>query len=275
MNIGCDWKISGISIYFSTYLYGIQVHYTDTQDQQYVSRWHYYDYTAPDRYEHYEFEPNEFITEFEGSLDTYWYRIIFRTNLGREISYGYIYGKNYKVTFPNGTPLIALGGTFDSYLYQLKFYVNVLGDQVCTCGTSVLGDGICTPECNSEACGNDGGDCEGVDLAIFDRSVLAPEPNFCKCFPDLVGNGYCNQECNNEGCGWDGGDCLRDTENGCKLAQFYTYGKPSTYAAFRFDELAETSVSCTRKIAALRIYFSSYVERMQVDYYDNGEYIEG
>jgi len=51
-------------------------------------------------------------------------------------------------------------------------------------------------ECNTEACGFDGGDCAGT---------CAPG-----CVEAWRGDKVCDDECNTGTCAWDGGDCLRE-----------------------------------------------------------------
>ena len=74
---------------------------------------------------------------------------------------------------------------------------------------SVVGDGFCNDETNTENCNYDGGDCCGYN-------VNADFCSDCKCYVNetcvagthpLVGDGLCNDETNNEICSYDGGDC--------------------------------------------------------------------
>lgn len=67
-----------------------------------------------------------------------------------------------------------------------------------------VSDGFCNGgDYMSDACSNDGGDCEGC---------IAHDP-------DLIGDGHCDLNYNTTFCSWDGGDCLQgsgDGDSDCK-----------------------------------------------------------
>jgi len=73
------------------------------------------------------------------------------------------------------------------------------------------GNGRCDRECNTNACGFDGGDCRPAPPPPPPRPQgcgrgRAANPNHC---PARAGDGQCNPECNTSACGFDGGDCQR------------------------------------------------------------------
>ena len=64
----------------------------------------------------------------------------------------------------------------------------------CVCGVFEI-VGVCTPDCDNEECGYDGGDCtQTCDYSICDYTSL--------------GDGICNPECRNQTCGFDYCDCF-------------------------------------------------------------------
>lgn len=70
----------------------------------------------------------------------------------------------------------------------------------------VLGNGICDPELNIQACNFDNGDC-----AEFNASF----PQCLASIPSKIGNGICDDffPYNSKLCGYDGGDCLLPDSN--------------------------------------------------------------
>ncbi|CEM25079.1 unnamed protein product [Vitrella brassicaformis CCMP3155] len=97
------------------------------------------------------------------------------------------------------------------------------------CRPFLLGNGVCDAECNTEACGNDGGDCKGdlcasgchpehrgdgfcdplcnVAACKFDDGDCEAVKGCPGCSPPLLGDGQCDEVCNVEACNWDEGDC--------------------------------------------------------------------
>jgi hypothetical protein len=69
-------------------------------------------------------------------------------------------------------------------------------------------NGVCNPECNTPACGLDGGDCRAPPPPPPPRE----EPSCARGYPashcpSRASNGVCDPECNTNACGQDGGDC--------------------------------------------------------------------
>lgn len=65
-------------------------------------------------------------------------------------------------------------------------------------------NGVCDQECNTLACGYDGGDCRGPTTTPAPSCAPGYPATHC---PSLARNGVCNPECNTNACGLDGGDC--------------------------------------------------------------------
>ena len=78
-------------------------------------------------------------------------------------------------------------------------------------------NGVCDPECNTQRCGFDGGDCRPPPPVTTTRrppppTTPAPVPSCNRRYPadycpGRAGNGRCDPECNTPACGNDGGDC--------------------------------------------------------------------
>ncbi|XP_078604177.1 pappalysin-1-like isoform X2 [Branchiostoma floridae x Branchiostoma japonicum] len=60
------------------------------------------------------------------------------------------------------------------------------------CEPSMVGNGVCNPDCKHEVTGNDGGDCDELEQ---------------QCQVEMVGDGTCDTSCNRVYHHWDGGDC--------------------------------------------------------------------
>ena len=95
--------------------------------------------------------------------------------------------------------------------------------QGCLAGRSVnycptrARNGVCDPECNTQRCGFDGGDCQPPPPTTrrpppttrpppTQRPSCTPRYPADYC-PSKAGNGRCDPECNTRACGNDGGDC--------------------------------------------------------------------
>lgn len=119
------------------------------------------------------------------------------------------------------------------------------------CMSAMLSDGTCDEACNVEACGFDGGDCDGASgtspddvveagslpqastrepaasmpiLGDSPSKAEAPEtstlPDFlCApgCVERWIGDGDCDEKCNTEACRFDNGDCI-DTSGAAEAA---------------------------------------------------------
>jgi len=76
---------------------------------------------------------------------------------------------------------------------------------------SMSRNGVCNPECNTPACGSDGGDCSRAPPPP--PPPPTPEPSCARGYPashcpTRARNGICDPECNTNACGKDGGDCV-------------------------------------------------------------------
>ncbi|CAH1277580.1 PAPPA [Branchiostoma lanceolatum] len=60
------------------------------------------------------------------------------------------------------------------------------------CEPSMVGNGVCNPDCKHEVTGNDGGDCDELEQ---------------QCQVEMIGDGTCDTSCNRVYHHWDGGDC--------------------------------------------------------------------
>ena len=95
------------------------------------------------------------------------------------------------------------------------------------CNTSLVNNGFCDDETNTENCFYDGGDCCGpCVIQIFctvceciDSSAYNLTPN------PLVANGFCNDETNNADCSYDGGDCCGTCINTDFCSQCECFGE--------------------------------------------------
>lgn len=77
---------------------------------------------------------------------------------------------------------------------------------------SVHKNGVCNPECNTPACGLDGGDCRAPPPPDPREE---PKPSCARGYPashcpSRASNGICDPECNTNACGQDGGDCRQE-----------------------------------------------------------------
>ncbi len=93
------------------------------------------------------------------------------------------------------------------------------------------GDGRCHQECNTRACGFDGGDCRPTPPPVIPtppprQGCLRGRPyDYC---PSRAGDGVCHRECNTRACNFDGGDCRRPpppppTRTGCLRGRPFDY----------------------------------------------------
>lgn len=81
-------------------------------------------------------------------------------------------------------------------------------------------NGICDPDCYSDICGNDGGDCDEIKKAC---QKAAPA-----CTNEKFGNGMCEEECNYEVCSFDLSACSGHPATWvCKLERITT--SPTTF----------------------------------------------
>ncbi|CEM05854.1 unnamed protein product [Vitrella brassicaformis CCMP3155] len=110
------------------------------------------------------------------------------------------------------------------------------------CPDDWIGDRWCDGPCAVEACGNDGGDCEGWcapgcspkdihgraamindgrcdEACNVEESICSPMSAFnyiaCDCPQEKLGNWECDTECNTEACNRDGGDCKGECSTSC------------------------------------------------------------
>ncbi|CAH1270963.1 PAPPA [Branchiostoma lanceolatum] len=92
-----------------------------------------------------------------------------------------------------------LNEAFQSYniswsLTQVNIYNTSLRRTtiISDCEPSMVGNGVCNPDCKHEVTGNDGGDCDELEQ---------------QCQVEMIGDGTCDTSCNRVYHHWDGGDC--------------------------------------------------------------------
>ena len=131
---------------------------------------------------------------------------------------------------------------------------------------SPIGNGLCDPHLNNEACGWDGGDCcectcapdcegeNGDDFFCLDPNSECADPTLlkytnCTGYVALVGNGYCTYFNNNEACGWDGGDCCECT---CQDEGYFDCGDSKYFCrdpdSGCTDPLFDKYINCTGEL---------------------------
>lgn len=87
LDIGCDWKIKSLFIYWSSQLYNIRVIYVDAHEKLHKSPWRG-NSSAPSTYDRYDFASNEYIVRIAtngGSSGIV--NLEIETNVGRLIKY--------------------------------------------------------------------------------------------------------------------------------------------------------------------------------------------
>lgn len=118
-------------------------------------------------------------------------------------------------------PIIAFGWTIEEYPDCNVEYVY---------RRTLIGNGFCNQQYNTEACGWDGGDCleanetnpppgwpvpGGRDAGGGDDEDEDEYPDCPVNYANRrrwIGNGHCNPILNTAECGWDGGDCVELNE---------------------------------------------------------------
>lgn len=76
------------------------------------------------------------------------------------------------------------------------------------CKPSMLGNGLCEPECMFAECQWDRGDCWGRCHEATQNLILALlGGDITPCYSMQLGNGECDRECMLDECNYDGGDC--------------------------------------------------------------------
>lgn len=168
----------------------------------------------------------------------------------------------FRYEAPRNSFISAFSGLSDSsYIFYLGVYVPVNTDIVCACGGETGGDGVCTPLCNTEACGFDGGDCENPE----DPEDYAP---FCTCDTELLNNGYCNKECSNFECLWDGMDCAVESGSNSFFGPAGSIGKEISLRNKYpyYSDLSDFRIGNGWKIKGLDIYWSTYLYNIRTIY---------
>eukprot|EP00403_Amphidinium_massartii_P018746 CAMPEP_0178420620 /NCGR_PEP_ID=MMETSP0689_2-20121128/26227_1 /TAXON_ID=160604 /ORGANISM="Amphidinium massartii, Strain CS-259" /LENGTH=1043 /DNA_ID=CAMNT_0020042109 /DNA_START=1 /DNA_END=3132 /DNA_ORIENTATION=+ len=96
------------------------------------------------------------------------------------------------------------------------------------CTYTMVGDGLCQPDCYTSSCWYDMGDCtsntEPPTTVPTTSSSTLPT---CLCDPQQLGDGRCDRPCFTEVCGYDGGDCDEAVSAGRRRATT-TFSMPRT-----------------------------------------------
>ena len=78
------------------------------------------------------------------------------------------------------------------------------------CHASWIGDGVCDPACNTDACGRDKGDCTKGHHTVDGAYGQQCAPG---CELSMVGDGHCDRACDVASCRHDGVDCFNARAN--------------------------------------------------------------